>query len=128
MSQSDKVRTRVKSIDERVARLRARRGRLLARAGLAERKRDTRRKILIGAAVLAAIGREGVPSLQSASELHRWLDERLARPHDREVFGLDADDPAKHDGIRPSEPTTRSDTAVKDAGQRPAPRSGAPRP
>jgi len=95
MSQSDKVRTRVKSIDERVARLRARRGRLLARAGLAERKRDTRRKILIGAAVLAAIGCEGVPSLQSASELHRWLDERLARPHDREVFGLDADDPAK---------------------------------
>ena len=95
MSQSDKYRTRVKSIDERVARLRARRGRLLARAGLAERKRDTRRKILIGAAVLAAIGREGVPSLQSASELHRWLDERLARPHDREVFGLDADDPAK---------------------------------
>ena len=95
MSQSDKVRTRVKSIDERVARLRARRGRLLARAGLAERKRDTRRKILIGAAVLAAIGREGVPSLQFASELHRWLDERLARPHDREVFGLDADDPAK---------------------------------
>ena len=95
MSQSDKYRTRVKSIDERVARLRARRGRLLARAGLAERKRDTRRKILIGAAVLAAIGCEGVPSMRSDSELHRWLDERLARPHDREVFGLDADDPAK---------------------------------
>jgi len=128
MSQSDKYRTRVKSIDERVARLRARPGRLLARAGFAERKRDTRRKILIGAAVLAAIGREGVPSMQSASELHRWLDERLARPHDREVFGLDADDPVKHDGIRPSEPATRSDTAVKDAGQRPAPRSGAQRP
>jgi hypothetical protein len=128
MSQSDKFRTRVQSIDERVARLRARRGRLLARAGLAERKRDTRRKILIGGAVLAAIGREGVPSMQSASELHRWLDERLARPHDREVFGLDADDPAKHDGIRPSEPATQSDAAVTDAGQRPAPRSGAQRP
>ena len=128
MSQSDTFRTRVKSIDERVARLRARRGRLLARAGLTERKRDTRRKILIGGAVLAAIGREGVPSMHSEIELHRWLDERLARPHDREVFGLDADDPVKHDGIRPSEPATRSDTAVKDAGQRPAPRSGAQRP
>jgi len=118
----------VKSIDERVARLRARRGRLLARAGLTERKRDTRRKILIGGAVLAAIGREGVPSIRSQTELHRWLDERLARPHDRAVFGLDVDDPAKHDGIRPSERATRSDAAVKDAGQRPAPRSGAQRP
>ena len=123
MSQSDKVRTRVKSIDERVARLRARRGRLLARAGLAERKRDTRRKILIGAAVLAAIGREGVPSMHSEIELHRWLDERLARPHDREVFGLNVEDPAKTSVIRPSEPSSGSDAAIKDAGARASPRS-----
>lgn len=128
MSHSEKIQTRIHSIDERLARLRARRERLLARAGHAERKRDTRRKILIGAAVLAAIDREGVPNMQSAIELRRWLDERLARPHDRAVFGLDGGDRARTHGIRPSEPSTRSDTAVKDAGQRPAPRSGAPRP
>src|SRR5262249_47623412 len=102
--------------------------RLLARAGQAERKRDTRRKILIGGAVLAAIDREGVPSMQSAIELRRWLDARLARPHDRAVFGLDVGEPATQHGIRPSEPATRSDAAVKEAGPRPAPRSGAQRP
>ena len=126
MSQSDKIQTRIHSIDEHLARLRARRERLLARAGHAERKRDTRRKILIGAAVLAAIDRDdGVPTMRSAIELRRWLDARLARPHDRAVFGLDATDPHKDHGIRPFEPSTRSDAAVKDAGRRPAPRSGA---
>jgi hypothetical protein len=128
MSQSDKIHTCIHSIDERLARLRARRERLLARAGHAERKRDTRRKILIGGAVLAAIDREGVPSMQSTIELRRWLDARLARPHDREVFGLDVGEPVQQEGIRPSERSTQSDTAVKDAGQRPGPRSGAQRP
>jgi hypothetical protein len=128
MSQSDKIQTRIHSIDERLARLRARRERLLARAGHAERKRDTRRKILIGGAVLAAIEHEGVPSMHSATELRRWLDARLARPHDRAVFGLNADDRQADQGIRPYKPDTQSDTAVKDAGQRPAPRSGAQRP
>ena len=128
MSQSDKIHTRIHSIDERLARLRARRERLLARAGHTERKRDTRRKILIGGAILAAIDREGVPTMQSTIELRRWLDARLARPHDREVFGLDVDEPVQQEGIRPSKPATQSDTAVKDAGQRPAPRSGAQRP
>ena len=128
MSQSEKIHTRIHSIDERLARLRARRERLLARAGQAERKRDTRRKILIGAAVLAAIDRDGVPGMRSMIELRRWLDERLARPHDRHVFGLDVIDPAKEHDIRPSEPATRSETAVKEAGPRPAPRSGAQRP
>lgn len=128
MSHSEKIHTRIHSIDERLARLRARRERLLARAGQAERKRDTRRKILIGAAVLAAIDRDGVPGMRSMIELRRWLDERLARPHDRHVFALDVVDPAKEHGIRPSEPATRSETAVKEAGPRPAPRSGAQRP
>jgi hypothetical protein len=128
MSQSAKIHTRIQSLDEHLARLRARRDRLLARAGHAERKRDTRRKILIGGAVLAAIDREGVPTMRSTTELRRWLDARLARPHDRAVFDLDGDDPAKAQGIRPSKPATRSDTAVTEAGQGPAPRSGAPRP
>lgn len=88
MSQTDKVRLRLKSLDERLARLRAERDRLAARASRTERRRDTRRKIVIGGTVLAAIEHEGVPALQTHAELVRWLDTRLERPHDRSVFDL----------------------------------------
>jgi hypothetical protein len=90
MSHTDHVRARIGSLDERVARLRAEKSRLLARANQTERKRDTRRKILIGGAVLAAIEHEGVPVLKSSAELLRWLDARLTRTHDRAVFELPA--------------------------------------
>jgi hypothetical protein len=88
MSRDTKSHQRIQAIDERLARLRAERIRLAARVSRAERKRDTRRKILIGAAVLAAIDHEGVPVLRSQSDLLRWLDTRLTRPHDRAVFDL----------------------------------------
>lgn len=88
MSQPEKVHARVHSIDERLARLRMEKNRLIARAGHAERKRDTRRKILIGGAVLAAIEHEGVQLLKSKAELLRWLDAHLTRSHDRAVFEL----------------------------------------
>jgi hypothetical protein len=88
MSQGEKVRLRLQSLDERLARLRAERDRLAARAGRTERKRDTRRKIVVGGTVLAAVEHEGVPALQSRTELVRWLDAHLVRPHDRRVFDL----------------------------------------
>ena len=88
MPQSQDVRTRISSLDERAARLRAERSRLLARANQAERKRDTRRKILIGGAVLAAIEHEGVPAIRSREELITWLNTRVTRAHDRAVFDL----------------------------------------
>jgi len=88
MSRDTKSHQRIQAIDERLARLRAERIRLAARVSRTERKRDTRRKILIGAAVLAAIDHEGVPVLRSQSDLLRWLDARLTRPHDRAVFDL----------------------------------------
>jgi hypothetical protein len=88
MSQAEKVRLRLQSLDERLARLRAERDRLSARAGRTERKRDTRRKIVIGGTVLTAVEHEGVPAMQSRTELVQWLDAHLVRPHDRRVFGL----------------------------------------
>ena len=88
MPQPEKVLARIQSLDERLARLRTEKNRLIARAGHAERKLDTRRKILIGGAVLAAIDHEGVPVMRSVSELLRWLDARLTRPHDRAAFDL----------------------------------------
>jgi hypothetical protein len=88
MSQTTKSHARMQALDERLSRLRAERIRLAARVSQSERKRDTRRKILIGAAVLAAVDHEGVPVLRSQRELVQWLDGRLTRPHDRAVFEL----------------------------------------
>jgi len=88
MSQTEKVRLRLQSLDERLARLRTERDRLAARASRTERKRDTRRKIVIGGTVLAAVEHEGVPALHTRADLVRWLDAHLERPHDRGVFDL----------------------------------------
>ena len=88
MSHPEKVRARLQSVDDALDRLRAERSRLLARATQAERKRDTRRKILVGGAVLAAVAHEGLPAMGSSQELIAWLETRLTRPHDRAVFDL----------------------------------------
>ncbi len=48
------------------------------------RKADTRRKILIGAVVLARIEQGRL----TQTELQTWLDQALSRPDDRELFQL----------------------------------------
>jgi hypothetical protein len=128
MPQSEKIHARIQSLDERLARLRMKKGRLLARAGQTERKRDTRRKILIGGAVLAAVGREGVPPLRTSHDLLQWLDTQLTRPPDREAFDWTAEpvQTAESRSAPMSEPV-RSEAAVNDADHREAPRSGAQR-
>jgi hypothetical protein len=88
MSQATKSHARIQALDQRLSRLRAERIRLAARVSQSERKRDTRRKILIGSAVLAAVDHGGVPALDTQRALLHWLDERLTRPHDRAVFDL----------------------------------------
>ena len=90
MLSSEKVQGRVHLLEERLARLRAERDQLVARATKAERKRATRRKIVIGGTVLAALDHEGVPAMRTEAELRRWLETRLTRTHDRVVFGLAA--------------------------------------
>jgi hypothetical protein len=88
MSRTTRGDSRIRAIDERLARLRAARSRLVARATSTERKRDTRRKILVGATILAAVEHGGVPALGTTRELLDWLDARLTRSHDRGVFDL----------------------------------------
>jgi hypothetical protein len=88
MSQPERVQMRLRAIDERLLRLKAEKDRLLARATQVERRRQTRRKILIGGTVVAAVEHEGVPALRSKGDLVRWLETRLTRPHDRAVFDL----------------------------------------
>lgn len=89
MSHAEKVRLQIEALEARLARLRLTRTQLIARASRAERKRDTRRKIVLGGTVLAALAHEGMPALRTPEELARWLDTRLERPADRAVFDLD---------------------------------------
>ena len=88
MAHPDHVRARIHALEERLARLRADKDRLLARTSVSDRKRATRRKIVIGGTVLAALEHEGVPQMRTEAELRRWLEARLTRPHDRAVFDL----------------------------------------
>ncbi len=95
MSHAEKVRLQIQALEARLTRLRLTRTQLLARATRAERKRDTRRKIVLGGTILAALAHEGVPALRTNEELARWLDARLERPADRAVFDLDAKQKAR---------------------------------
>src|SRR2546428_1660153 len=98
MPQPEKVLARIQSLDERLARLRTEKNRLIARAGHAERKRDTRRKILIGGAGLAAIHHEGGPVVPSVSQLLPWLDTKLTRSPHRAALCLVPKEPQKRSG------------------------------
>ena len=119
MSNPEKVRDRIQALDERLARLRTEKNRLLARASHTERRRNTRRKILIGGAVLAAVEHEGVPALRSKAELLKWLNARLSRPHDRAAFDFEVQEPIAATGMGPAgDPKgqqARSEAAVRDA-------------
>ena len=88
MRSAERAQERIQLFDKRLARLRAERDRLMARASQAERRRDTRRKIIIGGTVLAALGGDGVPAIRSHEELTKWMDGRLERAVDRAVFDL----------------------------------------
>jgi hypothetical protein len=73
----------LKALVERREKINARIQQLNARRATTERRRDTRRKIIVGAIILAAVERE--PKLQ------QWLQVqigRLARPQDRALFQI----------------------------------------
>ena len=84
-----KLEERIESLEERLTQLKARQLRIEARkralASRRARKDDTRRKILIGAIVLARVEHGWLPE----AELRTWLDAALTRPDDRALFGLD---------------------------------------
>ena len=74
-----------------------------------ERKRDTRRKIVLGSMVLAARESETEVSLA-------WFEEQiqaLKRPHDRRLFGLE-ETPAADNGTTPAEETVDSPDPITD--------------
>lgn len=83
------------TVDERIAALetklkqeKAKKQQIEARKRASESKRkrqdDTRRKVLVGAVILAKVESGEWPE----SRLRELLDKTLTRPHDRELFGL----------------------------------------
>ena len=83
-----KLSERIETLEERLKQLKAKQQRVEARRRSLESRRarrdDTRRKILVGAIVLAKVD-QGV---MQESELRRWLDGALKRTDDRALFGL----------------------------------------
>lgn len=78
----------IAALEERLKQLKAREIKAQARQRTLEsrraRKADTRRKILVGAVVLAKV-EQGV---LAEAELRGWLEGALVRQDDRELFGL----------------------------------------
>ena len=83
-----KLDDRITALETRLKQLKAQQQRIEARRRSLEsrriRKTDTRRKVLIGAIVLARIEQGRFPE----AELHAWLDEALIREDDRALFNL----------------------------------------
>ena len=72
-----KLEERIKAREQRLAELKA-------------RQDGTRRKILVGAILLARVDQGRF----SEAELRKWLDEALTRKDDRALFGRDTIEPA----------------------------------
>jgi hypothetical protein len=84
-----KITDRIESLEERLKQLKAQQQRIETRkrtvASRRARREDTRRKILVGAIVLAKVD-QGV---LEESVLRGWLKGALTRPDDRALFGLE---------------------------------------
>jgi hypothetical protein len=85
---SKQIAERIEALEERVRQLKARQQRIDARKRSLESRRarrdDTRRKILVGAIVLAKVEQ----GILAESVLKGWLDGALERADDRALFNL----------------------------------------
>ena len=72
--------SRIDQIDAQIARLQARRKLALARSREAERKRDTRRKVILGGALLALARAGDSAAASTLGKLLAGLPERDRKP------------------------------------------------
>jgi hypothetical protein len=83
-----KITERIESLEERLEKLKAKQQQIEARkrtlASRRAHREDTRRKILVGAIVLAKIDQD----VLHEKVLRGWLDKALTRADDRALFGL----------------------------------------
>ena len=85
---NSKLNERIDTLETKLQQLKVRRERIEARKrtllSKRERAADTRRKILVGAIVLAKVEQGDFDQ----RTLRRWLDKALTREDDRNLFGL----------------------------------------
>ena len=79
--------TKLERLLEKEAQLKAQIQQAKAAERTLEKKKDTRRKILVGAAVMARVDNGDWPK----DDLLRMMDGFLTRPQERELFDLDGD-------------------------------------
>ena len=92
MAEIRNIEQRIEQLETRQKQDKALLARLKARQAQAERKLDTRRKILVGAVVL----RKAQSDPAIAAQLTRWLEEGLTASRDRALFpGLSSDSAPK---------------------------------
>ena len=88
MSEASRRVAQIAQLEERLRQLKAREQAVAARRrtleSRRERKADTRRKILVGAIVLAKVEHGEM----DRALLERWLEQGLVRDDDRQLFGL----------------------------------------
>jgi hypothetical protein len=98
----DTIDSRIEAAKQKLKQLTAQKQQLEARKRAAESKRkrtdDTRRKILIGAAILAKVDRGEWPR----SRLLAMMNLTLTRPDDRALFDLPASDANSPDSMATS--------------------------
>ena len=100
---ADRLTDSIASLEERIKALKNRRAKRDARRRFRTkqrtRKEETRRKILVGAIVLAKVEQQ----VFDGSTLLNWLDAALTQPADRELFELDG--PPSLDALVDEDPT-----------------------
>ena len=79
------VQEKLEAMERKLAQQRARLQALKARSAVSERKRDTRRKILVGALALNAYANDQTPQIHK-DFLKELLETGLTKPRDLELF------------------------------------------
>ena len=107
--------TKLEKLLQKEAQLKAQIQQAKAAERTLEKKRDTRRKILIGAAVMARVE----SGLWPKADLLEMMDGFLTRPNERDLFGLDDGS----DGRGKQTAASRSTVKGKRTAKKPAKKS-----
>lgn len=99
---------RIEALKTKQKKIAAQMANLRAKQRTDERKRDTRRKILVGAVVL----NQAETNDSARTKLWKLLDKALEKDRDRELFGLQPQEEGRTETSRPAETSTA--TAAED--------------
>ena len=107
--------TKLQRLQLKQSQLRAQIQQVQARERTQERKRETRRKFLIGEAIMSQLE----SGKFSQADLTILMDEFLTRPNDRDLFGLEAE--VDSEAIAPHEKTASANSKKTKASSSESP-------